>query len=166
MEIIQAKDNRLSSLLYLVDMQTGFYTSVLEGITDTDAHKRLDTKANHVAWLAGTLVQQRFEMFNWITEGNEQQKGHDLFKDNQGIKDGITYPTLEEYKKDWKHISPKLKDALVNRDNTTFDKIIEIPGMEFTLFEMLTFMIYREANCIGQIALWRRLLGYEPMKYM
>lgn len=166
MEIIQAKDNRLSSLLYLVDMQTGFYLSVLEGITDTDAHKRLDTKANHAAWLAGTLVQQRFEMFNWITEGNEQQKGHDLFKDNQGIKDSITYPTLEEYKKDWKHISPKLKDALVSGDKTIFDKIIEIPGMEFTLFEMLTFMIYREANCIGQIALWRRLLGYEPMKYM
>ena len=166
METIQTKDSRLSSLLYLYDMQTNFYSNAIEGISDKDAHKRLDTKANHIAWLSGTLVQQRFEMFNWITEGNEQQKGHELFKDNQGIKDLTTYPTLEEYKEDWNHISPKLREALIASDKTVFDRTVEIPGMEFSLFELFGFMIYREANCIGQIALWRRLLSYEPMKYM
>ena len=166
METIQSKDNRISSLLYLYDMHSGFFTNVLDGISDKDAYNRLDTKANHVAWLAGSLVQQRFEMFNWITGGKEQQKGYELFKDNQGIRDGVTYPTLDEYKSDWNKITPKLREALINGEKATFDKKIEIPGMEFTLFEILTFMVYREANCIGQIALWRRLLGYEPMKYM
>jgi len=27
-------------------------------------------------------------------------------------------------------------------------------------------MIYREANIIGQLALWRRLLGYAGINYM
>ena len=75
METIQSKDNRVSSLIYLYDMHSGFFTNVLDGISDKDAYNRLDTKANHVAWLAGSLVQQRFEMFNWITGSNEQQKG-------------------------------------------------------------------------------------------
>jgi hypothetical protein len=35
-----------------------------------------------------------------------------------------------------------------------------------SLYELITFSIYREANIIGQIALWRRLLGYPGMRYM
>ncbi|WP_235969763.1 hypothetical protein [Pedobacter planticolens] len=46
------------------------------------------------------------------------------------------------------------------------DKMLEFPGMSFPMFEMVSFNIYREANCIGQIALWRRLLNYDAMKYM
>ena len=41
-----------------------------------------------------------------------------------------------------------------------------LPGYEMRHYDLVTFIIYREANCIGQIALWRRLLGYEAMKYM
>jgi hypothetical protein len=41
-----------------------------------------------------------------------------------------------------------------------------MPGESMTHFDLIAFIIYREANCIGQIALWRRLLGYEAMKYM
>ena len=41
-----------------------------------------------------------------------------------------------------------------------------MPGMKMTYYELITFIIYREANIIGQLALWRRLLGYEAMKYM
>jgi len=32
-------------------------------------------------------------------------------------------------------------------------------------FDLIAFMTYREANLIGQIILWRRLLGYEGIKY-
>lgn len=52
--------NRMQSLLILYDMQTIFFTNVIDGILDKDAHDRLNTKANHVAWLTGTLVQQRY----------------------------------------------------------------------------------------------------------
>jgi hypothetical protein len=166
MKVIAAQDNRLYSIIGLYDMQSGFFGSALEGISDTDAHDRLNTKANHVAWLAGSLVQQRFELANNITDGSYRQTADALFSNNQGIKEGVTYPPLEEYKKDWDTITPILREALLDANTQKLDSIIKMPGMEFPLYDLITFVIYREANCIGQIALWRRLLGYDAMKYM
>ncbi len=150
----------------LYDMQTTFFISALEGISDSDAHSRLDTKANHIAWLAGSLVQQRYELAADLDKGKTYQpKSNDLFRDNQGIKEGLTYPSLDQFRQDWKEISPILRELLINANDEQLSKNIDMPGMEFPLFDMITFVSYREANCIGQIALWRRLLGYEAMKY-
>ena len=164
MEVISS--SRVYSLLILYDMQTTFFESVLEGISDNDIHNRLNTKANHIAWLTGSLVQQRFEMANEL--GIElSQEAEELFKDNQGIKDDVTYPSLEVFKKDWKTITPVLRNALVEATEPQLNKEIEMgPGQKFSFFDLLAFVIYREANVIGQIALWRRLLGYPAMKYM
>jgi hypothetical protein len=54
----------------------------------------------------------------------------------------------------------------MNVSDEKLDSDFEMPEMKFPWFDMITFMLYREANIIGQIALWRRLLGYEAMKYM
>jgi hypothetical protein len=157
---------RISSILALFDMQTTFFSSALAGISDTDAHNRLHTKANHIAWLAGSLVQERFETAKALGE-NRRQAAHELFQDNKGIQDNITYPSLNSYAKDWKMITPVLRSALVNVSDEKLDAQFEMaPGMTMTYFELIAFIIYREANIIGQIALWRRLLGYEAMKYM
>lgn len=59
---LQTASTRTQGLLALFDLQTPFLAKALEGISDDDAYKRLDTKANHIAWLAGSLVQQRFSM--------------------------------------------------------------------------------------------------------
>jgi hypothetical protein len=40
-----------------------------------------------------------------------------------------------------------------------------MPGGDYTFFDTLTFSIDRESYCIGQIGLYRRLLGYDAMKY-
>ena len=36
---------------------------------------------------------------------------------------------------------------------------------KYSWYEMIYFTIDRESYCIGQLALFRRLLGYEAMKY-
>lgn len=158
--------NRMSSLIVLYDMQTTYFSNAIEGISDKDAHNRLNTKANHIAWLTGSLVQQRFEIANQLGVG-DKQTADEFFKDNKGIQDGITYPSLLSFKKDWEKISPVLRDALLNVSDEKLDTSFEMmPGMKMTNFDLISFISYREANCIGQIALWRRLLGYEAMKYM
>lgn len=166
MKTTEAKDSRIHGLIDLFIMQTDFFYSVLEGISATDMHNRLNTKANHIAWLAGSLVEQRHEMASMLTGEEHKQAAHDFFKDNQGIKDGVTYPSAEQYKNDWKKISPILRDAIINADTEKLNSDVEIPGMKITFYELISFSTYREANHIGQMALWRRLLGYEPMKYM
>ncbi len=158
--------NRLSSLMSLYDMQTTFFSNAIDGISDEDAHNRLQTKANHIAWLTGSLVQQRYDIANAL--GIERkQAANELFKDHKGIQDNVTYPSLVEFKKDWDIISPELRAAMVNVNDERLDEIFDMmPDMTISYFDLITFSSYREANCIGQIALWRRLLGYEPMRYM
>ncbi|MBA2249200.1 MAG: DinB family protein [Chitinophagaceae bacterium] len=158
--------NRMYSLIVLYDMHTNFLAKALDGITEKDAQNRLNTKANHIAWLTGSLVQQRFEIAKNL--GVEHtQAANELFKDNKGIQDNVSYPSLADFKKDWDIISPQLREAFVTVTDERLDRKFEMmPGYIIPFFDLLTFMIYREANIIGQIALWRRLLGYEGMKYM
>lgn len=158
--------NRMISLVVSYDMHTRYFTSVIDGISDKDAHNRLNTKANHVAWLTGSLVHQRFELAK-VLGIDRKQSADEFFKDYKGIQDNITYPPLNEFKKDWQLIAPVLRNALVGISDEKLDSPCEmVPGEKMTHFELFSFMTYREANCIGQIALWRRLLGYEAMKYM
>ena len=43
--------------------------------------------------------------------------------------------------------------------------MFDMGGMKMTYYELISFTIYREASIIGQLALWRRLLGYPALKY-
>ncbi len=157
---------RLYSLLVLLDMQSDFFIRALEGFPESEAQNRLGTKANHVAWLAGSLVEQRYEMANSFGV-TATSAAHELFKNNQGIKDDVAYPTLQSFRDDWQAITPGLRAALMKVEDARLDESFEMmPGMRMTYFDLTTFMIYREANCIGQIALWRRLLGLPGMRYM
>ncbi len=166
MEKINVKDSRMSSVIVLYDMHTTYFANVIVDISDKDSHNRLNTKANHIAWLTGSLVEQRYEIANMLGS-DVKQAAYELFKENKGIQDNITYPPLAEFKNDWETISPLLREALVNINSEKLDESFEMmPGMKMTYYELITFIIYREANIIGQIALWRRLLGYEAMKYM
>jgi hypothetical protein len=162
---IKTTNKRIHALIVLYDLHTNFFNAALEGISDADAQQRLETKANHIAWIAGSLVQERYELANILGE-KLKSVSDELFADHKGIQDGLVYPSLSSYKKDWEKISPILREKLEAVTDEKLDEVLEFPGMRFPVYEMISFDIYREANCIGQIALWRRLLGYEGMKYM
>jgi hypothetical protein len=157
--------SRMYGFIVLYEMQTDFLVRALDGIDQKDAQKRLDTKANHIAWITGSVVHSRY--FLAKSFGIDLPSITDeLFADNKGIVDDATYPLLEDFIKDWNEISPKLQEALTQATDEKLEEKLNIPGMEITLFEMISFNSYREANCIGQIALWRRLLNYPGMNYM
>lgn len=156
--------NRTFALLTLFDYHTDFFPKALDGISDEDMHNRLNTQANHPAWLAGALVNQRFHMTDEVGTTLKQTR-EDLFKDYRGIQANEKYPSVEEYLSDWKKITPEARKALISMDDKKLDSIFEMEGMKMTYYELASFTIYREANMIGQLALWRRLLGYPALKY-
>ncbi|HYG41157.1 MAG TPA: DinB family protein [Cytophagales bacterium] len=164
METKEMKKTSVDSFIGLYDLHSQLFINVINGISEKDANNRLNTKANHPSWLAGSLVHERYEMANMLGT-NLQSTHNDLFKNFQGIKDGVVYPVLNEYKSDWEKITPILKEALLGVSEEKLEEVIEMPGMKFTVFDMVTMLIHREPYCIGQIALYRRLLGYEAMKY-
>ncbi len=160
----QTASTRTQGLLTLFDYQTGFFARALDGMSEEDMHNRLNTEANHPAWLTGSLVQQRFLMASETGTG-QKQTGEELFKNHQGIQAGAKYPTVAEYMKDWERITPEAREALVRIDDKKLDSEIDMGGMKMTYYDMICFTIYREASLIGQLALWRRLLGYPALKY-
>ncbi|ACT92510.1 DinB family protein [Dyadobacter fermentans] len=160
------KSSRMYGIIGLYDLQTPFFAFVTENISEEDVQKRLDTKANHIGWLAGALVEQRFNLARQLGR-NEHQQADELFKDFKGIQDDAKYPSISSYQEDWDKITPLLRDALSNISDEELERRIEMgPDFSMSLYELITFSIYREANIIGQIALWRRLLGYPGMRYM
>lgn len=152
--------------MYLYDWHTRLYPNVIEGISDKDAENRLNTKANHIAWLAGSLVHERYEMARVLGIGLKQTS-EKLFHDNKGIQDEISYPSLNEFKKDWEAISEVLSASLAKLSSYDLQRPdpFGMPGKDLTLFDAFAFIIDRESYCIGQIGLYRRLLGYDAMKY-
>lgn len=156
--------SRTEGFLTLFDLHTTFFLRALDGISEEDRHNRLNTQANHIAWLAGSVVQQRFQMVE-ETHPGQKSTGDELFGIQQGIREDVTYPTIAEYRKDWERISPLAREALIMADDQKLASEIDMGFMKMTLYELISFTIYREANLIGQLALWRRLLGYPALKY-
>ena len=160
----QTASTRTSALLTLFDYQTNFFPKVIDGISEANMHNRLGTQANHPAWLAGSLVHQRFYMTSETRHGQKQNL-EELFKNNSGIQEDVKYPTIVEYLTDWQKITPEARQALLTITDEKLDSELDMGGMKMTWYEMMCFTIYREASIIGQLALWRRLLGYAALKY-
>lgn len=155
---------RMSSLVVLFDLHTSLFPKAVAGISDDDAHIRLNTKANHIAWITGSLVQERFQLAQEFGI-DKKQSADELFANHKGIQDGARYPALAVLQKDWEIITPLLRDALAKVTDERLDQPFEMPGQQMSFYDLVVFMTYREANCIGQLALWRRLLGYDAIKY-
>src|SRR5687768_11489502 len=103
---------KMFSLVVLYDMHSGYYPKAIEGISEENALNRLNTKANNVAWLAGSMLYERFEMAKALggTDIHPEDKlTVELFKNHKGIQDGVAYPSLSSYKKDWEAITPVLR---------------------------------------------------------
>ena len=161
-----SKKTALQLILDFYDWHTKVFVNVLDGIDDQDAQNRLGTKANHIAWIAGSLVQERYQLAEFFGK-DLVQNSHELFKDHKGIQDNVTYPSLDEFRKDWQNISPVLRDSLMNLSDEQMESPdpYKMPGENLTFLDSICGFTDRESYCIGQIGLFRRLLGYEAMKY-
>jgi len=167
-KIYVMKSNKiaLEAFIRLYDFHTKLFHNVLVDISEEDAINRLGTKANHIAWLAGSLVYERYAIVNAVG-GQIDYTPNELFVNHKGIQEGATYPSLQQYKNEWELLSPVLKHVLENLTESQLNgpDPFEMPGKDLMLFDTLTFCVDRESYCIGQIGLYRRLLGYEAMKY-
>ena len=163
---METKTNSIRTIgfLTLFDYHTTFFPKALVGLSEADMHNRLNTQANHAAWLAGALVQQRF-MMTTETGSGLKQTGAELFDGYKGIQADAQYPSNDEYISDWQQITPEARQALVSISDAKLDSTLDMGGMKMTSYEMISFTIYREASMIGQLALWRRLLGHPALKY-
>jgi hypothetical protein len=165
------KGESVYTLLVLYDLHTRLFNNVIDGIGDNDAHNRFQTRANHMAWIAGSLIYERYDLASAVgvdTQSLYPSATGILFSERQGIIDDVVYPSMTAYSKDWNMISPVLRLAMTRLSESELSDpdLFGMPDEDLTLFNALCFIIDRESYCIGQLGLYRRLLGYEPMKYI
>lgn len=63
---ITPTSSRMYGFMMLYEMHTDFLLRALAGIDQKDAQKRLNTKANHIAWITGSVVHSRFNGNNRV----------------------------------------------------------------------------------------------------
>ena len=166
METVTPQKMSMPVLINMYDWHTKLFKNVVDGISDKDAQNRMNTKANHIAWIAGSLVNGRYALGKFM-QVDLQPASYELFKDYKGIQDNISYPSINEFKIEWDMITPLLKNAMNNlsEEQLSGPDPFKMPGGPYTFLDTIVACIDRESYCIGQIGLYRRLLGYEAMKY-
>ena len=144
------------------------FLMVLDGISEEDAKKRIEGRTNHIIWMVGNFLDMRYALGN-VLGLDEKNPHNDLFFQGKALDENLDYPTLEELKKSFHHISPLVYNKLLEISDEDLDKAFPM-GMNIDFFpeNVLNFVgmcIGREDYLCGQIGLMRRILDYEGMKY-
>lgn len=162
------KSTKVELVIPAYRMHTQSFINVLDGISEEDALKRIENKTNHIVWMAGNFVIMRYGL-GGVLGLQEQDPNNDLFFMGRALDESIPYPSLEELKKNFHDISPKIFQKLLEVTDEELEEIFEIgmnvPFIKETKLNFIGMCIGREDYLSGQIGLMRRVLDYPGMKY-
>ena len=162
------KSLKLEIIIPAYRMHSQIFLNALDGVSEEDALKRIDSQTNHIVWMAGNFVNVRYAMAH-VLGLQENDPYHDLFFMGRTLDESYHYPSVQELKENFKAISPKVYAALLQVDDAKLAEIftinMNIPFIEENKLNFIGMCVGREDYPAGQIALMRRLLHYPGMKY-
>lgn len=155
----------IDAIMNQLELQTRLFHNSVDGISDHDALRQMNTNTNHVAWLTGHLVSSRYFLAG-VLGLHVQEPFPELFAERKGLQINAKYPSQEELTKDWNFISDLLMMKLKTLSSEELNEKIAfgVPTGD-TLEALIAFISHHEAYTIGQIGLYRRYFGYPGMKY-
>jgi len=157
-------------LLTQFDLHHRLFHNVLDGFTDEETNRRMygNQNINHVKYLAGHLLNSQYGLA-MIAGLEPQVKWNNLFAvmGQSEARDDITYPDIEEIKKEWKDLYAPIRKGLKELRAEELEKLPPAPFEQVaeSTGELWAFINHHVAYHIGQIALLRKGFGKEPMSY-
>lgn len=150
-----------------LDLNTRLFLSCIDGVRDEAALERPGGRTNHIAFLAVHLLDARCYLARGA--GLEAEcPFKDVLEGAQGVEDIEDYPSLDAVREAWEDVSLRLSAHL----ETLTDADLEAKaGADFpiegggTVLGMLAFLTQHDSYHVGQIALLRRYIGLDAMKY-
>ena len=144
------------------------FLMVIKGISEEDSLKRIEERTNHIIWMVGNFLDMRYAMGN-VLGLTEEFKYKDFFFQGKSLDESFAYPSLQDLIADFHRISPLVYQRLLQVTDEELNKAFPM-GMNIDFFpeDVLNFVgmcIGREDYLCGQMALMRRILGYDAMKY-
>lgn len=162
------KSQKLEIIIPAYRMHSQSFKNALDGISEADSMKRIDNNTNHVVWMTGNLVNCRYWIGNLL--GIEEKDPNEaLFKEGRALDENLDYPSLEQLKKNFAAISPKVYQKLLEATDEQLDAAfsfgMNIPFVKENVLNMIGMCIGREDYLFGQIGLMRKMLGLKGMSY-
>lgn len=162
------QSGKLGIIIPAYRMHSQTFLNALEGISDTDALRRIDNNTNHIVWMAGNFVNMRYGL-GWILGLREEDPYSDLFFQGKAIDETFNYPTLQQLTGSFHKISPLVYDRLLKVTDEELNEPFKT-GMNISFYKenKLNFIgmcTGRADYLCGQIGLMRKILGYPGMKY-
>lgn len=151
-----------------LDLNTRLLLNALEGVDDEKARTRPNGTTNHVAFLACHLVDARHYLARALGLPSESPF-KEILDGAKGIDDVKEFPSLDAVRAAWRDVSEKLSRHLEGLSASDLEKPppfafpIEDGG---TALGCLAFLVQHDSYHLGQVALLRRYLGLEAMKYV
>jgi uncharacterized damage-inducible protein DinB len=159
-------DLRVAPLAGIFELNTDLLLNCLDGLSQTEAQRRLDGGGNSIIFLAAHLADTRHFLLGRL--------GHPLVNplsrylaDARSIEDIGEWPTLEEVRRAWLAVSAQLSEALDRLDAPTIERpgTHRFPVPDTTALGMLAFLAQHDSYHVGQAAFIRRQLGKPAMSY-
>ena len=165
---MQPKSSALTIIIPAFRWHTQMFDNMLKDVTDADASKRIEGRTNNIIWTLGNLVNCRYWLANVL--GIEEKDPNDaLFREGKAYDASVTYPTPEEFRKNWHNISKKLYDKLlaVTDDvlNQPEDFGMKVDFMEENKLNMVGMATDRTSYLLGQLGLLRRAVANLGTSY-
>lgn len=156
------------AIKYLInqfDLQSKLFRNVTAEISDDRSIEPINRNTTHIAWLTGHTVSTRYDLAK-VLGIRVQEPFPDLFRNGKGVDKAAYYPSMKELTRDWESISGTLKSALETISEEALDAKRPQPVPDdVTIGDYISFILHHEAYTLGQLGLFRRFHGLEPMKY-
>jgi hypothetical protein len=162
------KSKKLEVIIPAYRMHSQTFLSVLAGISEADARKRIDGRTNHIIWMAGNFVNVRYGIAHILGLGAIDPY-QDLFYMGKTLDEHFEYPSLADLISSFHKVSPEVYQGLLH---VTDDQLAElfpmgmnIPFIKEDKLNFIGMCIGRQDYLGGQMALMRRILDYPSMNY-
>jgi uncharacterized damage-inducible protein DinB len=150
----------------MVRLHDALVRNCVEGVSEEDANEQSAPGTNTMAFLFAHLVNARYYMLGLLGRPAADPL-QELLGDVNSVEDATDMPSLDELLRMWAEVGPLLAAAL---DSASEELLAKESGTPFpvadrTLLGAVAFLIHHESYHLGQMAILRRLLGYEAMSY-
>lgn len=164
----QPESEKLAIIIPAYRMHSQSFSNALAGISEEKSVLRINGNTNHVIWMAGNFVSCRYWMAALLGIPDIYLY-EELFRQGRALDESLTYPSLENLKKNFAEISPKVYQKLLAATDQELEKAalvgMNIPFVEENVLNIIGMNIGREDYLLGQIGLMRKLLGLQAVKY-
>jgi len=157
----------VSSLNSLFYINSKLFINSMDGVNQELFLKRPSENGNNIAFIASHLVDARFFIASvaGLKITNPYQEVFDKIKSPDQYNE---FPQVESLISLWKEISVPVENQfnMLKYEDLKRESPVQLPLSEKTVLGAITFLLQHEAYHIGQIALLRKFLGLQPMRYV